>query len=184
MSELPFKTARSLTNPFLCLLPCSAEWMLDVIGAGATATTKIDWHSVWKKSPEVSALQLELESIHTEGRRRPPIETTLKSEFSTSWGYQVWALTQRAFSSYWRNPTYLMAKLMLNIAGGLFIGFTFWKSKDTLQGTQNKLFVRWATEFPSKLDTDEIIIFSGYFYGHYPRRSDYESIADDIHCVP
>lgn len=29
---------------------------------------------------------------------------------------------------------------MLNIAGGLFIGFTFWKSKDTLQGTQNKLF--------------------------------------------
>jgi ATP-binding cassette subfamily G (WHITE) protein 2 (SNQ2) len=33
-----------------------------------------------------------------------------------------------------------MAKLVLNIVGGLFIGFTFWKSKDTLQGTQNKLF--------------------------------------------
>jgi len=29
---------------------------------------------------------------------------------------------------------------MLNIVGGLFIGFTFFKAKDTIQGTQNKLF--------------------------------------------
>ncbi len=158
--------------------------MLDVIGAGATATTATDWYSVWKKSPEASALQSELESIHTEGRRRPPVETTLKSEFSTSWGYQVWALTQRAFSSYWRNPTYLMAKLLLNIAGGLFIGFTFWKSKDTLQGTQNKLFVRSATESTLKLVADEITAFLGYFYGHYPQCSDIESVADDFHRVP
>jgi ABC-type multidrug transport system permease subunit len=43
--------------------------------------------------------------------------------------------------SYWRDPTYLMSKLSLNIIGGLFIGF-FFKSKDTIQGTRNKLFVR------------------------------------------
>jgi len=29
---------------------------------------------------------------------------------------------------------------MLNIVAGLFIGFTFWKSRDSLQGTQNKMF--------------------------------------------
>lgn len=33
-----------------------------------------------------------------------------------------------------------MAKIALQIVGGLFIGFTFWKSKNTQQGTQNKLF--------------------------------------------
>lgn len=35
-----------------------------------------------------------------------------------------------------------MAKIALNIVAGLFIGFTFFKAKDTLQGTQDKLFVR------------------------------------------
>lgn len=35
-----------------------------------------------------------------------------------------------------------MAKIMLNIVGGLFIGFTFFQRNDSLEGTQNKLFVR------------------------------------------
>ena len=35
-----------------------------------------------------------------------------------------------------------MAKLMLNIVGGLLIGFTFFKRSNSLEGTQNKnLFV-------------------------------------------
>jgi ATP-binding cassette subfamily G (WHITE) protein 2 (SNQ2) len=29
-----------------------------------------------------------------------------------------------------------------DVIQGLFIGFTFWRAKNTLQGTQNKLFVR------------------------------------------
>lgn len=118
-----------------------AEWMLDVIGAGATATSTTDWHNVWIRSREFRALDEELDRIHAEGRKKPPVETKVKSEFSTSWPYQVLSLVQRGFVAYYRNPTYILAKLMLNIAGGLFIGFTFWKSKDTLQGTQNKLFV-------------------------------------------
>jgi len=40
----------------------------------------------------------------------------------------------------WRDPSYIVAKLALNITGGLFIGFTFWRSKDSIQGTQDKLF--------------------------------------------
>jgi len=37
-------------------------------------------------------------------------------------------------------PVYLMAKLVLNIGAGLFIGFTFFKSNNSQQGTQNQLF--------------------------------------------
>lgn len=115
--------------------------MLDVIGAGATASSDIDWHDVWTRSPEAENLQTELEGIHEEGRKKPPVTATRRSTFSASWPYQLFVLMERGFLSYWRNTTYLAAKLSLNIFGGLFIGFTFFKSKDTLQGSQNKLFV-------------------------------------------
>ena len=115
--------------------------MLEATGAGATAHSDIDWHEVWKSSPEATTLQKELETIHTEGRSRPVIAATQKSEFATSWFYQVAVLVQRDSEAHWRDPTYLLAKLALNIVAGLLIGFTFWKSKDSLQGIQNKLFV-------------------------------------------
>jgi ATP-binding cassette subfamily G (WHITE) protein 2 (SNQ2) len=117
-----------------------AEYMLDVIGAGATASTSVDWHSIWKNSSEASTLQEEIENIHNEGRARPIVQTAKPTEFATSWYPQLMALTQRNFQAYWRNPTYLMAKFALCIAGGLLIGFTFYKTSDSLQGTQNKLF--------------------------------------------
>lgn len=116
--------------------------MLDVIGAGATATSEQNWYDIWRASPESKRLQQEIESIHSEGRSRPAVEATFHSEFATSWLYQTGQLLKRDAEAHWRDPTYLMAKLVLNIVGGLFIGFTFFKSKDTQQGTQNKLFVR------------------------------------------
>jgi hypothetical protein len=115
--------------------------MLDVIGAGATASSSVDWHTIWRNSSEAAALQEQIENIHDEGRARPVIQTQLPTEFATSWVHQVIALTQRNFQAYWRNPTYLMAKFALCIAGGLLIGFTFYNTSDSLQGTQNKLFV-------------------------------------------
>ncbi|KAG5650931.1 hypothetical protein H0H81_010506 [Sphagnurus paluster] len=117
-----------------------AEFMLDVIGAGATATSTQDWHAIWRSSEESKRLQKEVDEIHTTGRNHPPVEATLQSEFATSWLNQTGLLLKRNLQAYWRDPTYLMAKLVLNVVGGLFIGFTFFKSKNTQQGTQNKLF--------------------------------------------
>lgn len=117
-----------------------AEYMLDVIGAGATATSKQDWNSIWKSSPEFASVQQEIEGIHTEGRNRPPVTTELHSEFATSWIFQLFELLKRESQSYWRDPVYLMSKIVLNIVSGLFVGLTFFQSKDSQQGTQNKLF--------------------------------------------
>ena len=50
-------------------------------------------------------------------------------------------LLRRDVSAHWRDPTYITAKVALNIASGLLIGFTFFKAKTTIQGTQNHLFV-------------------------------------------
>ncbi|KAF9449781.1 pleiotropic drug resistance ABC transporter [Macrolepiota fuliginosa MF-IS2] len=117
-----------------------AEYMLEVIGAGATATSEQDWYTIWKNSPEAVRLEEQIHDIHTEGRKKPAVEAAFASEFATSWFYQVWELLKRDHVAYWRNPTYLMAKLALNIIGGLFIGFTFFQSSNSQQGTQNKLF--------------------------------------------
>ena len=114
--------------------------MLDVIGAGATATSTIDWHTVWKTSPEATATALEIQRIHNEGRNRSTVETKRYTEYSTSWIHQTSVVARRSAAAIWRNPTYVTAKLLLNVAAGLFIGFTFWKSPSTEQGTRSKLF--------------------------------------------
>lgn len=96
---------------------------------------------MWAKSDEARAAQKEIGEIIAEGRARPPVETELHTEFTTGWLYQVKTILMRDLQRRWRDPQYVVAKLALNIFSGLFIGFTFWKSKYTIQGTQNKLFV-------------------------------------------
>lgn len=114
--------------------------MLDVIGAGATASSAQNWYEIWTKSPESVRVQEELYEI-TNGNTGAAVSTEIHSEFATKWGYQMWELLKRNSEAHWRDPSYLMAKLTLNAIGGLFIGFTFFNSKDSQQGTQNKLFV-------------------------------------------
>ena len=115
--------------------------MLDVVGAGATATVDREWHDVWLNSSSCKEELETLDHIHEEGRRSPPVGATFKGMFAMPWFFQVFTLIVRQHQFYWRAPTYLISKLMLNIIGGLFIGFTFFKSKSTIQGTQNRVFV-------------------------------------------
>jgi ATP-binding cassette, subfamily G (WHITE), member 2, SNQ2 len=146
--KLCYPSASSQTSP--C---SSAEFMLDVIGAGATATSEQDWHRIWNDSKKTTELQRELENIHAEGRNRPAVEAVSHTEFVTSWFYQAGQLLKRDAEAHWRDPNYLMAKIVLNAFGGLFIGFTFFHAKDSQQGTQNKLFVRLS-------------VFLGGFFAH------------------
>ncbi|KAJ7476163.1 pleiotropic drug resistance ABC transporter [Mycena latifolia] len=117
-----------------------AEFMLDVIGAGATASSAQDWEAIWRNSPESAKAREALERIHDEGRSRGAVEATFHSNYATPWMDQAVTLFRRDIRFRWRDPTYLMAKFALNIVAGLFIGFTFFKAKATQQGTQNQLF--------------------------------------------
>ncbi|KAK7033403.1 Brefeldin A resistance protein [Favolaschia claudopus] len=118
-----------------------AEYMLDVIGAGATAKSDVDWKTTWEGSAEKTRATEEIEKIHIDGRSRGAAQATFASDFATSWMTQAIALFRRDLRFRWRNPTYLLAKFVLNIAAGLLIGFTFFKAKTSQQGTQNQLFV-------------------------------------------
>ncbi|KAA1475296.1 pleiotropic drug resistance ABC transporter [Dentipellis sp. KUC8613] len=117
-----------------------AEYMLDVIGAGATAKSATDWHGVWKNSSEAERVQRELAALATEGKGREMVQTQVHSEFSAPWSHQVIELIKREAQCHWRDPVYILSKLGLNILGGLIIGFTFYRAQNSIQGTQNKVF--------------------------------------------
>jgi ATP-binding cassette, subfamily G (WHITE), member 2, SNQ2 len=83
----------------------------------------------------------ELDILLEDGRKRHAVSTEQHTEFSTTWIYQLKTLWERDAIRHWRDPIYLVAKLALNVVAALFIGFTFFKAKDSIQGTQNKIFV-------------------------------------------
>ncbi|KAF8206137.1 pleiotropic drug resistance ABC transporter [Mycena galopus ATCC 62051] len=117
-----------------------AEYMLDVIGAGATASSAQDWEAVWRQSPEMVKAREELDRIHTKGQSRGAVQATFTSTYASSWIQQAKSLLRRDFYARWREPSYLIAKFTLNITSGLFIGFTFYKADNSQQGVQNQLF--------------------------------------------
>ena len=91
----PKRTRAFLNSPARFVSPHadphdSAEFMLDVIGAGAAVTSTIDRHDVWEKSPEVTTTTREIQRVDNEGRnRRPAVETKLHTEYSTTWAHQT-----------------------------------------------------------------------------------------------
>jgi hypothetical protein len=94
--------------------------MLDVIGAGATAHTDIDWYSVWKQSQERRQMEAELHRILQLGKDAPMATEGRHPEFAASFSIQIKELTKRAFQNYIRNSSYLLGKLLINASGGLF----------------------------------------------------------------
>jgi ATP-binding cassette subfamily G (WHITE) protein 2 (SNQ2) len=126
-----------------------AEYMLDVIGAGATAAkSNVDWENVWNASEERVAFERELAILHEKKHQTSATPDVEQPEFAASGWTQFTALYARGLKNYARNPTYLLSKFMLNFAAGLFIGFTFYKAGYSLQGLQNQLF---AVFIPSTL---------------------------------
>ena len=146
-----------------------AEYMLDVIGAGATATSDIDWHAAWKASPESADLEKELEQIHSQGRTENAAPDHKQPEYATGFLNQLRVLLDRAFRHSIRSPDYVMSKIFLNIFSGLFIGFTFFKADNSIQGSQNKLFSVFmatilATSLSNQLQVEYINLRNIYEY--------------------
>ena len=127
-----------------------AEYILDVIGAGATATTDKNWFQLYRESPQYAEMQSELDRLSRLGTEAPlsaEASSRLNREYAQPFIVQVSEVVRRAFASYWRNPTYVIAKLFLNTFGGLFIGSSFWGqgAKTSTASLQNKLFATFMS---------------------------------------
>ncbi|KAF2804985.1 uncharacterized protein BDZ99DRAFT_511487 [Mytilinidion resinicola] len=136
----------------------SAEYILDVVGAGATQTAMADWAEVWKSSPECAAVTSRIRAIRAPrlqnkfqgidskfqfNKRIDPdgkMEADKTTDFATSWFTQFFAVQKRCFQHAWRSPVYLNSKFLINLFGGLFLGFTFYQENTSIQGLQNKTF--------------------------------------------
>lgn len=124
-----------------------AEYILEVIGAGATAKTEQNWFDVWSNSEEKIQADRDLDEIIRESALRNSHSDftekevkELKETYATSALFQFkWVLVRNALV-FWRNPEYVMAKFMLMTINGLFIGFTFFGLKHSMAGMQNGMF--------------------------------------------
>ncbi|KAL1652217.1 Multidrug resistance protein [Diplodia intermedia] len=121
-----------------------AEWMLEVIGAAPGSHTEVDWHQAWRNSAEYKSVKDELRRMREElPQKTQPSSGDEKAsfrEFAAPFGFQLWEVTKRVFEQYWRTPSYIYSKLILVVASGLFVGFSFFKAKNSQQGLQNQMF--------------------------------------------
>ncbi|KAJ5658792.1 ABC multidrug transporter C [Penicillium longicatenatum] len=121
-----------------------AEWMLEVIGAAPGSHSDIDWPAVWKESPERKAVHdhlAELKStLSTKATNEPTNDVASFKEFAAPFSVQLYECLVRVFSQYWRTPVYIYSKCALSILTALYIGFSFFHAKNSLQGLQNQMF--------------------------------------------
>lgn len=93
-----------------------AEWMLEVIGAAPGAHTDRDWAEVWRGSSEFAAVRQSLDEIKerlSPAAREKSQSPSMVESFASPFYYQLYMCTQRALEQYWRDPTYIYAKLGL-----------------------------------------------------------------------
>lgn len=118
--------------------------MLEIVNAGQNDKGE-NWFDVWKKSEESQGVQNEIDRIHKEreGMSESNSEANdarSKSEFAMPFWFQLYLVTYRVFQQYWRMPEYIASKWMLGIVSGLFIGFSFFQAKTSLQGMQTVIY--------------------------------------------
>ena len=154
--------------------------MLDVIGAGATARSTIDWHSAWMKSPERQETESQLQEILREGRETPVVEEK-HMHFAAPFSVQLLELTRRAFLNFFRNPTYLISKYVINIFAGKHRN----KMSASVVLMRNDRVVHWFLIFqgekhPTRGTNSHICGFHGYD----SRRAAFEYAARAFPSLP
>ncbi|KAF7716532.1 Uncharacterized protein PECH_005181 [Penicillium ucsense] len=118
-----------------------AEWMLEVIGAAPGSHADRDWADVWKESHERVQVRQDLANMRNELSKKPAPEAAAGyGDFATPIWYQFLVCIRRMFEQYYRSPGYLYSKTAMCVIPPLFIGFTFWRMPNTLQGLQNQMF--------------------------------------------
>jgi hypothetical protein len=121
-----------------------AEYMLEIIGAGASGKASKDWSNEWNESQQARDVQKEIDRIHQKRASASNDDDGTQqdehAEYAMPFTYQLWYVTHRVFQQYWREPAYVWAKILLAILSALFIGFTFFKPNSSQQGFQDILF--------------------------------------------
>ncbi|KAK4865212.1 hypothetical protein LT330_001835 [Penicillium expansum] len=121
-----------------------AEHMLKIIGAAPGAHTEVDWHAIWRESPEYQNIGKELAKLRELASEASGVvnahDPSSYQEFSAPMTTQFMVVGRRVFQQYWRSPGYIYSKAQLAILSALLIGFSFFMGDNTYQGLQNQMF--------------------------------------------
>ncbi|OGE53517.1 hypothetical protein PENARI_c007G00791 [Penicillium arizonense] len=123
-----------------------AEWMLTVIGAAPGSQTTVDWPKVWRDSHEYQSVKVKLHEIRTSratiggSLQMHPSSRSNNGSYAASFPAQWWFVQKRVAAQYWRTPSYIYSKITLTVASALFIGFSFYNARNTIQGLQNQMY--------------------------------------------
>ncbi|KAI9172716.1 ABC multidrug transporter atrG [Paramyrothecium foliicola] len=122
-----------------------AEWMLGVIKPPTDGSGSIDWHQVWRNSPEYLAVKEELARLRaladndSVATYATDSHASQNEEFVTSFATQFWQVFKRTYKHFWRSPTYIWSKTIMIFIASLYVGYSF-KASNSLQGLQNQLY--------------------------------------------
>ncbi|AQZ16916.1 hypothetical protein BZL39_K05110 [Zygosaccharomyces parabailii] len=118
-----------------------AEYILEAIGAGATAAVDRNWHDIWKNSEEcVQVNQKVIDWINELASRPRGDEDANPRKYATSYMYQFRYVMDRTSIMFWRDWNYLLSKMLLQVIAGLFIGWTFFNPGKSYTGLQDTMF--------------------------------------------
>lgn len=121
-----------------------AEYMLK-----AAESKDHDWAEIWQNSEEAHIGKEEISSLGQFPPVSPSSTKASKGKDTTSYLHQYQLVQRRSLQWYWRSPIYIRGKAILNIAAGLFIGFTFYQQNNSAVGLQNKMFATFASVIQS-----------------------------------
>ncbi|KAL3491060.1 ABC-2 type transporter-domain-containing protein [Aspergillus germanicus] len=124
-----------------------AEWMLDVIRQSTDEENKsLDWHRVWRESPEFQAVKSELQRLrglvaaeNGDLALSAASEPSQHRELVASYWKQFLVVLDRTGKHFWRSPGYLWSKIALVVLSSLYIGLSF-RAKNSIQGLSNQLY--------------------------------------------
>ncbi|AQZ10736.1 (ZYRO0F08866g) [Zygosaccharomyces parabailii] len=103
-----------------------AEYILNCIGAGATASASADWGDLWRESPECVAAHEEVEELVRILPGRPTNDDPeLCTRYAASYPVQLKMLHQRTHIQFWRSPIYIRAKFFECVSCALFVGLSY-----------------------------------------------------------
>lgn len=123
-----------------------AEYMLEAIGAGDPNYNGKDWGDVWASSPEHEERTQEIQQMVSSRRNiEPSSKTRDDREYAMPLSTQVYTVTYRTFTAYWRDPDYMVGKFLLHIVTGLFNTFTFYHLGNEIIDMQSRLFSVFMT---------------------------------------
>ena len=109
----------------------AASWMLDVIGAGVVGkqmdeSVVTDYNAVYENSKLRAANLAELDAVCQPKAGQQAIQ--FDHVYASGYATQFYAVTDRIFQYYWRNPSFVWVRQGLMIFLGALLGFLYLQS--------------------------------------------------------